>query len=99
MLCVVTGTPVRGISRQQAREYTTLFQQWKAPAGYDMKSLYFGSDGSVFVVADIQSSAASYEAAFPWTGWEWKTVAVVEAAEMLQVQERVRAWEDKVLAG
>ena len=99
MLCIVTGTPVRGIPRDQTREYTKLFQQWKAPTGYDMKSLYFGTDGSVFVVADIQSSAASYEAAFPWTGWEWSIVPVVEAPEMLKIQERVRAWEDKTLAG
>jgi len=99
MLCVSIGTPVRGLPRQQAREYTTLFQQWKAPAGFDMKSLYFGGDGTVVVIVDIQTSAASYEAVEPWAGWEWKTIPVVEAPEMLQIIERVRAWEDKVLGG
>ena len=99
MLCVSIGTPVRGLPRKQAREYTTLFQQWKAPAGFDMKSLYYGGDGTVVVIADIQTSAAGYEATIPWTGWEWKTIPVVEAAEMLQIIQKVRAWEDKVLGG
>ena len=99
MLCVVIGTPVRGISRQQAREYTTLFQQWKPPAGYDMKSLYFGTDGTVVAIADIQSSAASYEAALPWTGWEWRVMPVVEASEGVRIQQGVYAWEDKTLGG
>lgn len=97
MLCVVIGTPVSGLPRQQGREYTTLFQQWKPPAGYDMKSLYFGPDGAVIAIVDIQSSAAAYEAALPWTGWEWKVTPVVEASEAVQIQLGVFAWEDKVL--
>ena len=99
MLCVAIGTPVRGLPRKQLREYTTLFQQWKAPPGYDMKALYFGFDGTVVTLVDIQTSAASYEAAFPWTGWEWKVIPVVEAPEMLTIQQKVRAWEDRVLGG
>ena len=99
MLCAVIGTPVRGRSRKEAREYTTLFQQWKAPAGFDMKALYFGSDGTVVVIVDIQTSAADYEATIPWTGWEWKTIPVVEPPANLEIQQKVRAWEDKVLGG
>jgi len=97
MLCVAIGTPVRGLPRKQLREYTTLFQQWKAPAGFDMKALYFGSDGTVVVIVDIQTSAADYEATIPWTGWEWKTIPVVEPPANLEIQQKVRAWEDKVL--
>ena len=99
MLCVAIGSPVRGLPRKQLREYTTLFQQWKAPAGFDMKSLYFGGDGTVVVIVDIQTSAADYEATIPWTGWEWKTIPVVEPPANLEIQQKVRAWEDKVLAG
>jgi len=99
MLCVAIGTPVRGLPRKQLREYTTLFQQWKAPAGFDMKALYFGSDGTVVVIVDIQTSAADYEATIPWTGWEWKTIPVVEPPTNLEIQQKVRAWEDKVLGG
>ena len=99
MLCAVIGTLVRGRSRKEAREYTTLFQQWKAPAGFDMKALYFGSDGTVVVIVDIQTSAADYEATIPWTGWEWKTIPVVEPPANLEIQQKVRAWEDKVLGG
>jgi hypothetical protein len=99
MLCVAIGTPVRGLPRKQLREYTTLFQQWKAPAGFDMKALYFGSDGTVVVIVDIQTSAADYEATIPWTGWEWKTIPVVEPPANLEIQQKVRAWEDKVLGG
>lgn len=99
MLCVAIGTPVRGLPRKQLREYTTLFQQWKAPAGFDMKALYFGSDGTVVVIVDIQTSAADYEATIPWTGWEWKTIPVVEPPANLEIQQKVRVWEDKVLGG
>lgn len=99
MLCVVIGTPVRALPRKQAREYTTLLQQWKPPAGYDMKALYFGAAGTVVAIVDIQTSAAAYEAAIPWTGWEWKTIPVVEAPANLQIGEKVRVWEDKVLGG
>ncbi len=99
MLCAVIGTPVRGLPRQQVREYTTLYQQWKPPAGYDMKSLYFGSDGSVVSIVDIQTSAAAYEAALPWTGWEWKTIPVVAPPANLEIGEKVRVWADKVLGG
>jgi len=99
MLCVAIGTPVRGLPRKQLREYTTLFQQWKAPAGFDMKALYFGSDGTVVVIVDIQTSAADYEATIPWTGWEWKTIPVVEPPANLEIQQKVRAWEDRVLGG
>ena len=99
MLCVAIGTPVRGLPRKQLREYTTLFQQWKAPAGFDMKALYFGSDGTVVVIVDAQTSAADYEATIPWTGWEWKTIPVVEPPANLEIQQKVRAWEDKVLGG
>ena len=99
MLCVAIGTPVRGLPRKQLREYTTLFQQWKAPAGFDMKALYFGSDGTVVVIVDIQTSAADYEATIPWTGWERKTIPVVEPPANLEIQQKVRAWEDRVLGG
>ena len=99
MLCVVIGTPVRGLPRRQVREYTTLYEQWKPPAGFDMKSLYFGGDGTVVVIVDIQTSAADYEATIPWTGWEWKTIPVVEPPANLEIQQKVRAWEDKVLGG
>ncbi len=99
MLCAVIGTPVRALPRKQAREYTTLFQQWKSPAGYDMKSLYFGAAGTVVVIVDIQTSAAAYEAAMPWTGWEWKTIPVVAPPANLEIGEKVRVWADKVLGG
>jgi hypothetical protein len=99
MLCVVIGTPVRGLPRQQGRQYTALYEQWTPPAGFDIKSLYFGGDGTVVVIVDIQTSAADYEATISWTGWEWKTVPVVEPPENLQINQKVRAWEDKVLGG
>ena len=99
MLCAVIGTLVPGRSRKEAREYTTLFEQWKAPPGYDLKALYFGIDGTVVTLVDIQTSAASYEAAFPWTGWEWKVIPVIEASEMLPIEQKMRAWEDRVLGG
>ena len=99
MLCVVIGKPVRALPRKQAREYNTLLQQWKPPAGYDMKALYFGGEGTVVAIVDIQTSAAAYEAGLPWTGWEWKTIPVVEAPANLQIGEKVRVWEDKVLGG
>jgi hypothetical protein len=99
MLCVVIGTPVPGLPRQQLREYTTLYRQWKAPAGYDMKALYFGAAGTVVAIVDIQTSAAAFEAGVPWTGWEWKTIPVVEPPANLEIEDRVSAWEDKVLGG
>jgi hypothetical protein len=64
-----------------------------------MKALYFGSDGTVVVIVDIQTSAADYEATIPWTGWEWKTIPVVEPPANLEIQQKVRAWEDRVLGG
>jgi hypothetical protein len=64
-----------------------------------MKALYFGSDGTVVVIVDIQTSAADYEATIPWTGWEWKTIPVVEPPANLEIQQKVRVWEDKVLGG
>ena len=97
MLCVTIGTPVRGLPRQQAQEYITLFRQWTPPAGYDMKALYFGADGSVVVVADIATSAGVVEAALPWTNQAWKVIPVVEAAELLQIEQKVTAWEQKIL--
>jgi hypothetical protein len=97
MLIVGIGTPVRGLSRQQAQEYTTLYRQWKPPPGYDMKALYFGSDGTVISVVDTPTSAAVYEATLPWTGWEWKAIPVVEAADMLQIEQKVTAWAQKIL--
>jgi len=99
MLCAVIGTPVRGLPRQQAREYTALFRQWKPPAGYDMKSLYFGGDGTVVTIVDAQTSAAVVEAALPWSGWEWRIIPVVEGAELLQMEDKVASWEDKALKG
>ena len=70
MLCVVIGTPVRGLPRQQAQEYTTLFRQWTPPPGYDMKALYFGRGWqAVVTVVEITTSAAIYEAGLPWTRW------------------------------
>ena len=97
MLCVVIGTPVRGLPRQQTQEYTTLFRQWTAPPGYDMKTLYFGSDQTVVTVVDVQTSAAAYEALFPWTGWDWKAIPVVEAADMLQIEQKITSWAQKIL--
>ena len=97
MLCVVIGTPVRGLSSQQAQEYTTLFRQWTPPPGYDMKTLYWGSDGSVVVIAEITTSAANYEAGLPWTNMEWKVIPVVESAQALQLQDKVTAWAQKIL--
>ncbi len=99
MLCAVIGFPVHGVSRKEAREYTKLYRQWTPPPGYDMKALYFGFDGTVVTLVDIQTSAASYEAGFPWTGWEWKVIPVVEASEMLTIEQKVGAWEDRVLVG
>ena len=64
-----------------------------------MKALYFGAAGTVVAIVDIQTSAAAYEAGIPWTGWEWKTIPVVEAPANLQIGEKVRVWEDKVLGG
>jgi hypothetical protein len=98
-LCAVIGTPVRGLPRQQAEEYTALYRQWAPPAGYDMKALYFGADGTVVSIVDTQTSAAVYEAALPWTGWEWKVIPVVEPAQMLQIQEKVSTWGEGVLGG
>jgi len=97
MLCVVIGTPVRGLPRHQEQEYNTLYRQWTPPPGYDMRALYFGSDGTVITVVDIQTSAAIYEAGLPWTGWEWKAIPVVEAADMLQIEQKVTAWARKIL--
>jgi hypothetical protein len=99
MLCAVIGTLVPGRSRKEAREYTKLYRQWTPPPGYDMKALYFGFDGTVVTLVDIQTSAASYEAGFPWTGWEWRVIPVVEASEMLTIEQKVGAWEDRVLVG
>jgi len=97
MLCVVIGTPVRGLPRQQAQEYTALYRQWTPPPGYDIKALYFGSDQTVVTVVDVQTSAAAYEAGLPWTGWDWKMIPVVEAADMLKFQDKVTAWAQKIL--
>ena len=97
MLCVLVGTPVRGLPRQQAQEYTTLFRQWTPPPGYDMKALYFGAGGSVVAVADIATSAGVVEAALPWTNQAWKVIPVVEAAELLQIEQKVTAWAEKIL--
>ena len=97
MLCVLIGTPVRGLPRQQAQEYTTLFRQCTLPAGYDMKALYFGAGGSVVAVADIATSAGVVEAALPWTNMEWQVIPVVEAAELLQLEQKVTAWAQKIL--
>jgi hypothetical protein len=97
MLCISIGTPVGGMPRQQANEYTTLFRQWKAPAGYDMKALYWGSDGSVVAIADVTTSAGIYEAGLPWTNMEWKVIPVVEAAEAVRIQDKVNAWGQKIL--
>ena len=97
MLCVVIGTPVRGLPRQQAQEYTALYRQWTPPPGYDIKALYFGSDQTVVTVVDVQTSAAAYEAGLPWAGWEWKMTPVVEAADMLQIEQKVTAWTQKTL--
>ena len=97
MLCAVIGTPVRGLPRQQTQEYTKLYRQWTPPPGYDMKALYFGSDGTVITVVDVQTSAAAYEAALPWTGWDWKMTPVVEGADMLQIEQKVTAWTQKIL--
>jgi len=97
MLCVLVGTPVRGLPRQQAQEYTTLFRQWTPPPGYDMKALYFGAGGSVVAVADIATSAGVVEAALPWTNMEWQVIPVVEAAELLQLEQKVTAWAQKIL--
>ena len=97
MLCVLVGTPVRGLPRQQAQEYITLFRQWTPPAGYDMKALYFGAGGSVVAVADIATSAGVVEAALPWTNMEWQVIPVVEAAELLQLEQKVTAWAQKIL--
>jgi hypothetical protein len=62
-----------------------------------MKALYFGSDGSVITVVDVQTPAAAYEAALPWTGWDWKMTPVVEGADMLQIEQKVTAWTQKIL--
>ena len=97
MLCISIGTPVRGLPRQQAQEYTALYRQWTPPPGYDIKALYFGSDQTVVTVVDVQTSAAAYEAGLPWTGWEWKMTPVVEAADMLQIEQKVTAWTQKTL--
>ena len=97
MLCVSIGTPVRGLSRQQAQEYVALFRQWTPPAGYDMKTLYWGADGSVIAIAEITTSAGVYEAALPWTNMEWKVIPVVEGTEALPIQDKVTAWGEKVL--
>jgi hypothetical protein len=97
MLCISIGTPVRGIPRQQAQEYTTLFRQWTPPAGYDMKALYFGADGSVVAVADVATSAGVVEAAMPWTNMEWRVIPVVEAAEQLKIGDKVTSWAEKIL--
>ena len=98
MLCAGIGTPVRGRSRKEDREYTKLFQQWTPPAGYDMKALYFGLDDTIVGVVDVQTSAVFCEAIFPWVlGWEWKAIPVIEASEMLTILQKTRAWEDGVL--
>jgi Domain of unknown function (DUF3303) len=97
MLCVVIGTPVRGLPRQQAQEYTALYRKWTPPPGYDIKALYFGSDQTVVTLVDVETSAAIYEAGLPWTGWDWKTIPVVEAADMLQIEQKVTGWTQKIL--
>lgn len=97
MLCISIGTPVRGLPRQQAQEYTTLFRQWTPPAGYDMKALYFGADGSVVAVADVTTSAGVLEAALPWTNMEWRVIPAVEAAEQLKIADKVTNWAEKIL--
>ncbi len=97
MLCVFVGTPVRGLPRQQAQEYTTLYRQWTPPPGYDIRALYWGPEGSVISVVDVQTSAAAFEAGLPWTGWDWKMIPVVEAADMLQIEQKVTAWTQKIL--
>ena len=97
MLCVLIGKSVRGLPRQQQQEYLTLFRQWTPPPGYDMKTLYFGADGSVVAIADITTSAGVVEAALPWTNMEWKVIPVVEAGELLAIQDKVTTWGDKIL--
>jgi hypothetical protein len=62
-----------------------------------MKALYFGAGGSVVAVADIATSAGVVEAALPWTNMEWQVIPVVEAAELLQLEQKVTAWAQKIL--
>ena len=97
MLFVVIGTPVRGLTRQQTQEYATLYRQWTPPPGYDIKALYWGSEGSVVTIVDGQTSAAGYEAGLPWTNMEWKVIPVVESAQAVQLQDKVTAWAQKIL--
>jgi hypothetical protein len=62
-----------------------------------MKALYWGSDGSVVAIAEVTTSAGIYEAGLPWTNMEWKFIPVVEAAEAVQIQDKVTAWGEKIL--
>lgn len=98
MLCMIIGTQVPGLPLERGLENMRLFQQWTPPTGLNIKSMYF-SVGTVFLLVDVETSAACYEGLDPWGGYQFQVIPVVEAPQMLQLSQRVVDWRNKVLGG
>jgi hypothetical protein len=99
MLCMLAGTVVPGLPQERWIETMKLFAQWAPPAGFNMKGMYF-SAGNAFLLVDVETSAACYEALEPWAGmYQFQVIPVVEAPQMMQLSQKVVDWRNKALGG
>jgi hypothetical protein len=99
MLCMVTGTVIPGLPIEQSVDNMKLFPQWTPPTGFNIKAMYF-SVSNAFLLVDVETSAACYEALETWAGfYQFQVIPVVEAPQMMQLSQKVVDWRNKVLGG
>jgi len=74
-----------------------LFAQWRPPAGFNIKAMYF-SVAYAFLLADVETSAACYETLDAWAGsYQFEVIPVVEAGEMMMASQKVVEFRKKAL--
>ena len=95
---MIVGTIVPGLAVERHRENEKLFAQWSIPTGFNIKGMYF-SVGHAFLLADVETPAACYEALEPWGTYQFQVIPVVEAPQMMQLARKVGDWRDEVLGG
>jgi len=99
MLCMLTGTVIPGLPFERSLDTMRLFAQWTPPTGFNIKAMYF-SVSTAFLLVDVETSAACYEALEPWGGmYQFQVIPVVEAPQMMQLSQKVVDWRNKVLGG
>ena len=96
MLFHTTFTPKPGYGHEDQKKALELWSRWTPPEGHEIKSFYMSSDGRGFIVTEITSAEAGFEAAAPWASvyLNYDTVPVVPIDEAIPILQKAIAFRE-----